>query len=171
MLNKKSDWLVLQSITTAVTLFSLLCGQSEDCLHCAQAVMSSDLQSTCHHVVLIVEEPKQLAAATLGCRNCCGHAEGMMWHSTAHPMYMIFNAHELTSLSGGVQVLQKASEEDRLVTAALNTHGTRAVQKLIETLATREQVCTSPSVLSYPQRESIWPNHFSLHTRHLLDLL
>jgi len=39
-------------------------------------------------------------------------------------------------------VLQKASEEDRLVTAALNTHGTRAVQKLIETLATREQVCT-----------------------------
>jgi len=37
-------------------------------------------------------------------------------------------------------VLQKASEEDRLVTAALNTHGTRAVQKLIETLATREQV-------------------------------
>lgn len=39
-----------------------------------------------------------------------------------------------------VQVLQKASENDRLVTAALNTHGTRAVQKLIETLATREQV-------------------------------
>ena len=38
--------------------------------------------------------------------------------------------------------MQKASEEDRLVTAALNTHGTRAVQKLIETLATREQVCT-----------------------------
>ncbi len=44
-----------------------------------------------------------------------------------------------------VQVLQKASEEDRLVTAALNTHGTRAVQKLIETLATREQVCIVPS--------------------------
>ena len=44
-----------------------------------------------------------------------------------------------------VQVLQKASEEDRLVTAALNTHGTRAVQKLIETLATREQVCNMSS--------------------------
>ena len=39
-----------------------------------------------------------------------------------------------------MQVLQKAAEEDKLVTAALNTHGTRAVQKLIETLATREQV-------------------------------
>lgn len=44
------------------------------------------------------------------------------------------------------QVLQKASEEDRLVTAALNTHGTRAVQKLIETLATREQVCATHSL-------------------------
>lgn len=48
-------------------------------------------------------------------------------------------------------MLQKASEEDRLVTAALNTHGTRAVQKLIETLATREQVCTAFSVLPASQ--------------------
>lgn len=39
-----------------------------------------------------------------------------------------------------MQVLQRAAEQDRLVSAALNTHGTRAVQKLIETLATREQV-------------------------------
>lgn len=39
------------------------------------------------------------------------------------------------------QVLQRASERGELVSVALNTHGTRAVQKLIETLTTREQVC------------------------------
>ena len=39
-----------------------------------------------------------------------------------------------------VQVLKKAAEKRELVTVALNTHGTRAVQKLIETLTTREQV-------------------------------
>jgi len=38
-------------------------------------------------------------------------------------------------------VLQRASERGELVSVALNTHGTRAVQKLIETLTTREQVC------------------------------
>ena len=38
------------------------------------------------------------------------------------------------------QVLKKAAEKKELVQVALNTHGTRAVQKLIETLTTREQV-------------------------------
>ncbi len=38
------------------------------------------------------------------------------------------------------QVLRKAAEKKELVQVALNTHGTRAVQKLIETLTTREQV-------------------------------
>ena len=40
------------------------------------------------------------------------------------------------------QVLQRASERGELVSVALNTHGTRAVQKLIETLTTREQART-----------------------------
>ena len=42
------------------------------------------------------------------------------------------------------QVLKKAAEKKELVQVALNTHGTRAVQKLIETLTSREQVrgCT-----------------------------
>ena len=72
-------------------------------------------------------------------------------------MHMVIIACELKSLyGGGAQVLQKASEEDRLVTAALNTHGTRAVQKLIETLATREQVGTTYSVLCCLQRDPIW---------------
>lgn len=39
-----------------------------------------------------------------------------------------------------MQVLKKAAEKKELVQVALNTHGTRAVQKLIETLTTREQV-------------------------------
>jgi hypothetical protein len=38
------------------------------------------------------------------------------------------------------QVLQKTAERMELVQVALNTHGTRAVQKLIETLTSREQV-------------------------------
>ena len=37
-------------------------------------------------------------------------------------------------------MLQRASEKGELVSVALNTHGTRAVQKLIETLTSREQV-------------------------------
>ena len=44
-------------------------------------------------------------------------------------------------LWGPTQVLLKAAEKKELVNVALNTHGTRAVQKLIETLTTREQVC------------------------------
>eukprot|EP00798_Chlamydomonas_sp_ICE-L_P020344 gene20344-27106_t len=38
-----------------------------------------------------------------------------------------------------VAVLQRVSEKGELVSVALNTHGTRAVQKLIETLSSREQ--------------------------------
>lgn len=56
--------------------------------------------------------------------------------------YLIQKLLDRCSEEQRLQVLQKASEEDRLVTAALNTHGTRAVQKLIETLATRDQVCS-----------------------------
>lgn len=37
------------------------------------------------------------------------------------------------------QVLKKVAERGELVGVALNTHGTRAVQKLIETLSSREQ--------------------------------
>ncbi len=36
-------------------------------------------------------------------------------------------------------MLQQVSERQQLVGVALNTHGTRAVQKLIETLSSREQ--------------------------------
>lgn len=39
-----------------------------------------------------------------------------------------------------LQVLRRAAENGELVNVALNTHGTRAVQKLIETLTSREQV-------------------------------
>ena len=49
----------------------------------------------------------------------------------------------MANLSRGAfpaQVLKKAAEKKELVQVALNTHGTRAVQKLIETLTTREQV-------------------------------
>ncbi len=38
-----------------------------------------------------------------------------------------------------VQVLKAVADRGELVTVALNTHGTRAVQKLIETLTSREQ--------------------------------
>ncbi len=42
---------------------------------------------------------------------------------------------------GGVwlQVLKRVAERGELASVALNTHGTRAVQKLIETLSSREQ--------------------------------
>ena len=64
-------------------------------------------------------------------------------------------------------MLQKASEEDRLVTAALNTHGTRAVQKLIETLATREQVCSILCKASLRITPSLH-NHV-VHNKHVDD--
>ncbi len=37
------------------------------------------------------------------------------------------------------QVLKRVADKGELVSVALNTHGTRAVQKLIETLSSREQ--------------------------------
>ena len=51
-------------------------------------------------------------------------------------------------------MLKKAAERKELVQVALNTHGTRAVQKLIETLTTREQVRRAggagcPAVISH----------------------
>ena len=48
-----------------------------------------------------------------------------------------------------LQVLKKAAEKRELVTVALNTHGTRAVQKLIETLTTREQVPCAADLYSW----------------------
>ena len=44
-----------------------------------------------------------------------------------------------------LQVIKKAAEKKELVQVALNTHGTRAVQKLIETLTNREQVSIAHS--------------------------
>lgn len=49
-----------------------------------------------------------------------------------------------------VQVLKRASEKQALVEVALNTHGTRAVQKLIETLSSPEQVCFQISASPKP---------------------
>lgn len=46
---------------------------------------------------------------------------------------------DLVSLCN-LQVLRHAAENKQLVSVALNTHGTRAVQKLIETLTSAEQV-------------------------------
>lgn len=42
-------------------------------------------------------------------------------------------------------MLKRISENGELVNVALNTHGTRAVQKLIETLTSREQASSSSS--------------------------
>ena len=39
-----------------------------------------------------------------------------------------------------MQVLKAVADDGKLAAVALNTHGTRAVQKLIETLTSREQV-------------------------------
>jgi hypothetical protein len=76
----------------------------------------------------------------------------LLWHTievvNMHEMLVesicmveLFNMHEM-------QVLQKASENNALVEVALNTHGTRAVQKLIETLTSTEQVGESKYVKS-----------------------
>jgi hypothetical protein len=46
------------------------------------------------------------------------------------------------------QVLKRVADDGELVTVALNTHGTRAVQKLIETLTSREQRAIVISALS-----------------------
>lgn len=54
-----------------------------------------------------------------------------------------------------MQVLKKAAEKKELVQVALNTHGTRAVQKLIETLTTREQVsCPAPCIIVHASAAS-----------------
>ena len=49
-------------------------------------------------------------------------------------------------------MLKKAAEKKELVQVALNTHGTRAVQKLIETLTTREQVRPGNMRTAFQQR-------------------
>lgn len=46
-----------------------------------------------------------------------------------------------------MQVLKRAADRQALVEVALNTHGTRAVQKLIETLSSPEQVGLSMPML------------------------
>ncbi len=61
-----------------------------------------------------------------------------------------------------LQVLKKAAEKKELVQVALNTHGTRAVQKLIETLTSREQarrhthtIFSAMSRLSFPTSHAL----------------
>lgn len=54
--------------------------------------------------------------------------------------YLIQKLLDRCSEEQRLQVLKAASKDGHLVTVALNTHGTRAVQKLIETLTSREQV-------------------------------
>ena len=52
-----------------------------------------------------------------------------------------------------IQVLKRAAEDDSLVKVALNTHGTRAVQKLIETLQGPEQVLLHHNVTARTSAE------------------
>ncbi|KAK9804147.1 hypothetical protein WJX73_005118 [Symbiochloris irregularis] len=54
--------------------------------------------------------------------------------------YLIQKLLDRCSEDQRMQVLQRAAENKQLVSVALNTHGTRAVQKLIETLTSAEQV-------------------------------
>lgn len=54
--------------------------------------------------------------------------------------YLIQKLLDRCSEDQRLAVLRKAAEKRELVQVALNTHGTRAVQKLIETLTNREQV-------------------------------
>lgn len=54
--------------------------------------------------------------------------------------YLIQKLLDRCSEDQRLAVLRKAAEKRELVQVALNTHGTRAVQKLIETLTSREQV-------------------------------
>ncbi|KAI8476987.1 MAG: pumilio family protein [Monoraphidium minutum] len=53
--------------------------------------------------------------------------------------YLIQKLLDRCSEEQRLQVLKRAAEKGELVSVALNTHGTRAVQKLIETLTSREQ--------------------------------
>jgi Pumilio-family RNA binding repeat len=54
--------------------------------------------------------------------------------------YLIQKLLDRCSEEQRLAVLKRAAEQKELVNVALNTHGTRAVQKLIETLTSREQV-------------------------------
>ncbi|WPT13244.1 Putative pumilio-like protein 7 [Picochlorum sp. SENEW3] len=54
--------------------------------------------------------------------------------------YLIQKLLDRCSEEQRLQVLQAATVDGGLASASLNTHGTRAVQKLIETLTTREQI-------------------------------
>jgi hypothetical protein len=54
--------------------------------------------------------------------------------------YLIQKLLDRCSEEQRLQVLRTVAEHGELVNVALNTHGTRAVQKLIETLTSREQV-------------------------------
>ena len=49
------------------------------------------------------------------------------------------HTHTRTHANTKQQVIKRAADNGDLVSVALNTHGTRAVQKLIETLTSREQ--------------------------------
>jgi hypothetical protein len=49
------------------------------------------------------------------------------------------NPPPLVPLPAAAQVIKHVADKGELVNVALNTHGTRAVQKLIETLTSREQ--------------------------------
>ncbi len=53
--------------------------------------------------------------------------------------YLIQKLLDRCSEEQRLQVLKAVAAEGQLVAVALNTHGTRAVQKLIETLTSREQ--------------------------------
>lgn len=54
--------------------------------------------------------------------------------------YLIQKLLDRCSEEQRLQVLKQVADNGELVNVALNTHGTRAVQKLIETLTSREQV-------------------------------
>ena len=54
--------------------------------------------------------------------------------------YLIQKLLDRCSEEQRLQVLRAVAPSGDLVSVALNTHGTRAVQKLIETLTSREQV-------------------------------
>lgn len=54
--------------------------------------------------------------------------------------YLIQKLLDRCSEEQRLQIIKAVSENGELVNAALNTHGTRAVQKLIETLTSREQI-------------------------------
>eukprot|EP01026_Neomeris_dumetosa_P063451 TRINITY_DN6023_c0_g2_i4.p1 TRINITY_DN6023_c0_g2~~TRINITY_DN6023_c0_g2_i4.p1 ORF type:complete len:615 (-),score=73.75 TRINITY_DN6023_c0_g2_i4:38-1882(-) len=54
--------------------------------------------------------------------------------------YLIQKILEVCSEEQRTEILRMTTKNGELVSAALNTHGTRAVQKLIETLKTQEQI-------------------------------